>query len=184
MTAAACGEITACLIRVPTEVLKTQMQTSTAASGSPYQNLSSTLRTVLADRSGNAPLSGVFGGLYRGFGITLMREIPFALIQFPIYERAKRVWSEHRGKEVSPLQAAACGSLGGAIAAALTTPLDVVKTRLMLGCDVNGVVYRSAGDVVTRLWKEEGGSVFLSGIQPRVMWISIGGFVFFGAFEG
>lgn len=28
-------------------------------------------------------------GLYRGFGITIMREIPFALIQFPIYEKLK-----------------------------------------------------------------------------------------------
>jgi hypothetical protein len=26
-------------------------------------------------------------------------------------------------------------------------------------------------------------SIFFAGIQPRVMWISIGGFVFFGAYE-
>jgi solute carrier family 25 S-adenosylmethionine transporter 26 len=29
----------------------------------------------------------------------------------------------------------------------------------------------------------EGNRVFFRGIQPRVMWISIGGFVFFGAYE-
>lgn len=34
--------------------------------------------------------------------------------------------------ECSPLMGAACGSVAGAVAAALTTPLDVVKTRIML----------------------------------------------------
>ena len=28
-----------------------------------------------------------------------------------------------------------------------------------------------------------GWRIFFSGIQPRVMWIGIGGFVFFGAYE-
>jgi hypothetical protein len=28
-------------------------------------------------------------GMYRGFGITIFREIPFAFIQFPIYEQLK-----------------------------------------------------------------------------------------------
>lgn len=32
---------------------------------------------------------GLWQGLYSGFGITLMREIPFALIQFPLYESLK-----------------------------------------------------------------------------------------------
>jgi solute carrier family 25 (mitochondrial S-adenosylmethionine transporter), member 26 len=30
-------------------------------------------------------------------------------------------------------EAAICGSISGAIAAALTTPLDLIKTRMMLG---------------------------------------------------
>ena len=83
-----------------------------------------------------------------------------------------------------PEKAAICGSISGGIAAAFTTPLDVVKTRLMLGKDTNGKLYKNAFDVVQRVASEEGPKTFLSGIQPRVMWISIGGFVFFGAYEG
>ena len=189
MISASIGECVACSIRVPTEVIKSKMQTNAFGSAS----LSSTVRTVLAERDGRAVCSSILGGLYRGLGITLMREVPFAFIQFPIYERlklelARRTRSSSSSRdglvaECSPIQAAACGSVAGGIAAALTCPLDVVKTRLMLGTDKLGVPYLGVGDVVQRLAKEEGKAVFLSGIQPRVMWISIGGFVFFGAYE-
>jgi len=179
MIAASCGEAAACLVRVPTEVVKSKMQTN--AHGTT--TLPSTIKLVLAERDGRAFGSSIFGGLYRGYGITLMREVPFAFIQFPLYERLKVEWAARQGKETSPIQAASCGSFAGGVAAALTTPLDVVKTRLMLGADKAGVPYLGAGDVISRVMKEEGQAVLLSGIQPRVMWISIGGFVFFGAYE-
>jgi solute carrier family 25 S-adenosylmethionine transporter 26 len=79
-------------------------------------------------------------GLYSGFGVTVMREIPFSAIQFPLYEAMKTAWAKAQGVEtVAPWQSAACGSAAGGVAAALTCPLDVVKTRLMLGKDVHGV---------------------------------------------
>eukprot|EP00581_Thalassiosira_minuscula_P009223 CAMPEP_0183706450 /NCGR_PEP_ID=MMETSP0737-20130205/3276_1 /TAXON_ID=385413 /ORGANISM="Thalassiosira miniscula, Strain CCMP1093" /LENGTH=292 /DNA_ID=CAMNT_0025933863 /DNA_START=29 /DNA_END=907 /DNA_ORIENTATION=+ len=179
MTAASIGEAAACLVRVPTEVIKSKMQTNAAGAST----LTSTIQMVLAEKDGRAFASHIFGGLYRGYGITLMREVPFAFIQFPLYERFKIEWAKVQGYKTSPLQAAACGSVSGGIAAALTTPLDVIKTRLMLGTDKHGVKYTGARDVVERLINEEGSSILLIGIQPRVMWISIGGFVFFGAYE-
>ena len=63
---------------------------------------------------------------------TVMREIPFAFIQFPIWEKLKKIWSEKQGAPVAGWQSALCGSLSGGFAAAVTTPLDVAKTRLML----------------------------------------------------
>jgi len=179
IVAASVGEVAACLVRVPTEVIKSKMQTNAEGAST----LRATLKTVLSENDGRAFAPSVFGGLYRGYGITLMREVPFAFIQFPLYERFKVEWGQVQGHETSPLQAAACGSVSGGIAAAITTPLDVVKTRLMLGSDKKGVPYKGVRDVVDRLMKQEGHSIFLSGIQPRVMWISIGGFVFFGAYE-
>ncbi len=184
MIAASIGESAACLVRVPTEVIKAKMQTDITNNSS----LSKTFRLVLEEK-GSGPIGGLTGGLYRGYGITLMREIPFAMIQFPIYEFLKSYWTEQirGGVPVNPLQAAACGSFGGAVAAAATTPLDVIKTRLMLGADKDGKLYKGAWDVVQRTAAENPDrklAVFFSGIQPRVMWISIGGFVFFGAYEG
>jgi solute carrier family 25 S-adenosylmethionine transporter 26 len=180
MIAASIGEAAACLVRVPTEVIKSKMQTNAAGSSTVV----STLRSVLSERDGRSFMSSILGGMYRGYGITLMREVPFAIVQFPMYERMKVEWGRYQERETSPVQAAACGSFAGGIAAAITTPLDVVKTRLMLGSDGRGVPYRGVIDATRRLANEGGGyTVFVSGIQPRVVWISAGGFVFFGAYE-
>jgi solute carrier family 25 (mitochondrial S-adenosylmethionine transporter), member 26 len=94
-------------------------------------------------------------------------------------------WSEQRnqGIPVSALQSATCGSVSGAVAAAITTPLDVIKTRLMLGADREGRVYHGVVDVFRRTIQADGQSALWSGIQPRVLWITMGGFVFFGAYE-
>ena len=175
MLAASLGEAAACLVRVPTEVVKARMQTAQVQS-----SLTDTIRSVYHEGS------GLLGGLYRGYGITLFREIPFAMIQFPLYEKFKVDWRDQwrNGVPVTPWQAAACGSFSGAIAAAWTTPLDVLKTRLMLGTDQHGRPYRGLSDVLSSTLQAEGPTALLKGIQPRVMWISIGGFVFFGAYEG
>ena len=164
---------------VHTQVVKAKMQISQT-----HHGLMETIQMVLQERHGAKNFTtNITGGLYRGFGMTLFREIPFAMIQFPLYEYGKRTWSEYQGSEVNPLQAAACGSLSGAIAGGLTTPLDVLKTRLMLGVDQNGQHYHGVRDVLSRLLATEGPMALLNGVQPRVFWISIGGFVFFGAYE-
>ncbi|GKZ01351.1 hypothetical protein MPSEU_001086100 [Mayamaea pseudoterrestris] len=196
MIAASCGEVAACLVRVPTEVVKAKMQTSRVKLG-----LVETIRIVLSEQpaaagtsssssssssSNNRILSSLptfTGGLYRGFGMTLFREIPFAVLQFPMYERFKQIWSDRQAATVNPLQAAACGSLSGAIAGAVTTPLDVLKTRTQLGRDKDGIPYQGVRDCFRRTMAQEGSSALWRGVQPRVMWISIGGFVFFGAYE-
>merc|ERR1719277_1866838 len=93
--ASSCGEVAACLVRVPTAVVTQNMQvgrysTLTEAVTSTYRN-------------------GGLGGFYAGYGTTVAREIPFAFIQFPIYEAFKKAWSAFQGKETNPVQGAACG---------------------------------------------------------------------------
>ncbi|KAI1234548.1 hypothetical protein IHE44_0003604 [Lamprotornis superbus] len=76
---------------------------------------------------------------------------------------------------VSPL-----GVLKGGFAAAVTTPLDVAKTRIMLA-----KVFSSAErEPVGEAWIAEvtGGSLF-AGVVPRMAAISLGGFIFLGTYE-
>jgi len=169
MVAGATGEVTACLVRVPTENVKQKMQAQL------FTSTSQTMRNIINTQG--------FKGFYVGYNITLMREIPFAIIQFPLYEKIKKLWSKFQHHPVSPWQAAICGSIAGGIAAAVTTPMDVIKTRLMLGHDAKGILYKSPIDVLRRVFAEERGITLFSGVGPRVMWISIGGSVFFGAYE-
>lgn len=163
MAAASVGEVVACLFRVPTDNVKQKIQAG------QYQSTWNAFKAVYSSR-----------GLYTGYGITLLREIPFSLIQFPLYEELKTRWGTFRRQDVSPVQAATCGSFAGAIAAALTTPIDVVKTRLMLGKGATGHAYTGVSDVVREVVRDK---ALFRGVAPRVTWISIGGFVFFGAFE-
>jgi solute carrier family 25 S-adenosylmethionine transporter 26 len=65
-----------------------------------------------------------------------MREIPFTVIQFPLWEAMKRWRGARKNGPVNAGESALFGSLAGCVAAAATTPLDVLKTRLMLAKQV------------------------------------------------
>ncbi|KAK6046698.1 hypothetical protein COOONC_15797 [Cooperia oncophora] len=84
------------------------------------------------------------------------------------------------GADCSPLEGAACGSIAGAFAAALTTPLDVAKTRIMLSKSEKApTILKTLNEIYTT----RGFPSLFSGIVPRVLWMTAGGFVFFGAYE-
>lgn len=193
MLAASLGEVAACAVRVPTEVVKQRAQAGQHG-GSSLNTLLAILRrrNAVGPRAGAA---GVWRELYRGWGITVMREVPFTVLQFPMWE-AMKAWGRERrertgrglfgdlnaagGKEteVGAAESALYGSLAGGIAAGVTTPLDVLKTRVMLSTEKEGM-----GSIVRGILRDHGIRPFFAGIGPRVMWISIGGAIFLGSYQ-
>ncbi|GET02755.1 S-adenosylmethionine mitochondrial carrier protein-like [Rhizophagus clarus] len=124
-------------------------------------------------------------GFYRGYFSTVFREIPFTCLQFPFYEYLKIVVAKKTDRNyVEPWEAAICGSIAGGTAAAVTTPLDVIKTRVMLSAK-GQTIHNYSGTVNTfnRILHEEGIKALFSGIVPRVIWIGIGGSIFLGVYE-
>uniref|UniRef100_A0A674P7B0 Mitochondrial S-adenosylmethionine carrier protein n=1 Tax=Takifugu rubripes TaxID=31033 RepID=A0A674P7B0_TAKRU len=170
MLAASLGEIVACLIRVPTEVVKQRTQAS--PSSTSYQII---LHECL--------LSQGVRGLYRGYASTALREIPFSLVQFPLWEYLKTLWSWKQGHTLDSWQAAVCGAFAGAVAAFVTTPLDVAKTRIMLAKAGTTTAGGNIPLVLYDVWKSRGLTGLFAGSIPRVTFISLGGFIFLGAYE-
>ncbi|KAI1260850.1 mitochondrial carrier [Xylariaceae sp. FL1019] len=178
MAAASLGEIAACAIRVPTEVVKQRAQ-----AGQHGGSSAGALRAILG-QYGNIGLAGVWRELYRGWGITVMREVPFTVIQFPLWE-AMKSWGRQRKAgtagekaEVGAGESALYGSISGAVAAAITTPLDVLKTRVMLSQERESVI-----TVFRNLFATQGMRPLFAGLGPRVMWISAGGAIFLGSYQ-
>ncbi|XP_071732983.1 S-adenosylmethionine carrier 1, chloroplastic/mitochondrial-like [Rutidosis leptorrhynchoides] len=167
LTAGAIGGIAASLVRVPTEVVKQRMQTRQFASASDA------LRLIVAKEG--------FKGLYAGYGSFLLRDLPFDAIQFCIYEQLRIGYKLAARRDLNDPENAAIGAFAGALTGAITTPLDVIKTRLMI--QGSGNQYKGIVDCVQTILREEGSPALLKGIGPRVLWIGIGGSIFFGVLE-
>lgn len=138
--AAASGlaELVSCAILTPAEVLKQNAQmvnhdnlNSTSATVKNAKN--PTLHTLQRFRSN--PLA-----LWRGYAALAGRNLPFTAMQFPLFEHIKTSIRRHRDDRgtrtntllESGIITAVSAGAGGSVAAVVTTPVDVVKTRLML----------------------------------------------------
>ncbi|KAF4658458.1 hypothetical protein FOL46_006949 [Perkinsus olseni] len=166
---AALAECVACAARVPSDILKQNRQAGQFG----------TYREVVSHIYRNF---GV-GGFFTGYLATLAREIPFGFIEFPIWEKLKAYLARMQGREqVTPFGGAICGAIAGGIAAAVTTPLDVVKTRSMLSIKATETGSAPFLKTMMDIVRTEGPRALTKGMLPRVIQVSSGGIIFFGIY--
>eukprot|EP01060_Flectonema_neradi_P006040 TRINITY_DN1402_c2_g1_i2.p1 TRINITY_DN1402_c2_g1~~TRINITY_DN1402_c2_g1_i2.p1 ORF type:complete len:142 (+),score=2.63 TRINITY_DN1402_c2_g1_i2:685-1110(+) len=121
-------------------------------------------------------------GFARAFKATAIRDVPFSVLQYPMYEGAKRSLSNYTKQPLAVWQAACVGACTGFVSAFITTPLDVIKTRVMLGESSSQSSHSTLGFMRSILSVEGVGGLF-RGSLTRATWMGLGGLIFLGSYE-
>ncbi|KAF2399476.1 mitochondrial carrier [Trichodelitschia bisporula] len=109
-------------------------------------------------------------GLYKGASACLLRDIPFSAIYFPAYNHLKRdYFGESQTKKLGIFQLLTAGAIAGMPAAYLTTPCDVIKTRLQVEARKGEQSYTTLRDAAQKIWQQEGFKAFFKGGPARIM---------------
>ena len=173
---AMCGDLASSVVKIPREVITQRLQTGQYASGA--QAAQQIFRS-----------EGVLG-FYAGYVSTACRDIPFMIVMFSVYENIKVSTGSllHEHWWCSALAGAASGGLAGLC----TTPVDVIKTRIMTsglqalkeGEGGAGRVRRDGmWKVGTELVREGGYGGLMRGAAARSLWWFCVCGVFFPAYE-
>lgn len=144
------------IVTTPMELLKIKGQE--AGSQGKRFNLAATVGEILR-KEGPA-------GFYRGWCSTLIRDVPFSFLYFPMY--AELHSSAAFGGGDSFRGNLAAGMISGALAGAFSTPTDVIKTRLQN--QAPGELKMSWAECVKNVAKE-GPAAFFKGTGPRMICI-------------
>ncbi|XP_010259899.1 PREDICTED: uncharacterized mitochondrial carrier YMR166C isoform X2 [Nelumbo nucifera] len=148
--AGAVGDTLGSFIYVPCEVIKQRMQVQ----GTRNSWSSMVIKENACKKSGVQMYSYYSGmlqagfsiwkeqgmkGLYAGYWSTLARDVPFAGLMVTFYEAlkdlteyGKQKWMPNHFHVNTSLEGLVLGGLAGGFSAYLTTPFDVVKTRLQV----------------------------------------------------
>lgn len=139
-------------ITTPMELLKIQGQ----GTGAKFDAIA-TMKALHAEQG--------LKGFYKGWCATLVRDIPFSMVYFPAYANLKCLEPMGGGAWWNLISGMIAGSLGGL----LSTPMDVVKTRIQTNTKEGArpSYLKFASSIV----REEGPQALLKGSTPRMICI-------------
>lgn len=160
------GDTIGALWLTPSEIVKQRVQ---AGQGTAMTNIK-----AIYDKGG-------VGGFYKGFTGLLARDLPYRAMQLPFYEVARDLYTEKfcKGRDMQPHEAMIVGAAVGMIAAGLTTPFDVVKSRMMVGSATN----QGVSVVLKEIYAEAGVRGLYKGVQQRVGYLGLNNAIFFNVYE-
>lgn len=155
----AAGAMIACsVVMIPGEVIKTRMQAGMATS--LFDGIARTLRD-----------EGI-GGLFAGYYATLVRDIPYTMLELGLYENIKTVMRKfYKTEQLSQKDELFAAAVTGGITGFITTPLDLVKTKLMVQTSGAAGGYGGVIDALTSIYKQGGIEALFVGSFARVAWL-------------
>lgn len=119
-------------------------------------------------------------GLFTGYLPTVLEDVPDMAIKFAAYESMRQIHQKvYKGRPATPQEDFAFGAVAGALAAASTTPLDVIKTNMMCAAASRPSMLVAAQQV----YAQGGAPAFFRGIGARALSNGINSAVFFAFFE-
>lgn len=161
-----CSTVLGTAVRIPCEVLKQRLQAG------------------IFDNVGEAVLGTLhqdgLRGFFRGTGATLCREVPFYVAGMGLYAESKKAVQHLLSRDLEPWETIAVGALSGGLAAVVTTPFDVMKTRMMTAPQGLPV---SMSMVAFSILRQEGPLGLFKGAVPRFFWIAPLGAMNFAGYE-
>lgn len=144
----------------PLELIRTNLQSTPLSSSNP-----NTLRSVISSIADLTRKQGP-ASLWKGLSATLWRDVPFSGLYWANYEGLKS-WFNRNGREGTPV-AFASGAMSGIIAALVTSPFDVLKTRRQALIVSTPSHTTATLPLLRRMVQTEGYSALYAGIGPRM----------------
>ncbi|XP_058508658.1 probable mitochondrial glutathione transporter SLC25A39 [Solea solea] len=166
LLAGATARLTVATVVCPLELIRTKMQSRRLS----YSELRMALRSALAQDGPRC--------LWRGWSATTLRDVPFSAVYWFNYELVKAHLCERTGEPQASFSISfLAGAISGSIAAFLTMPFDVVKTRrqIQLGdVDIREVFSKNTTALSTwrtmkKIRAELGYRGLFAGLLPRVI---------------
>ncbi len=167
------------LVRNPSEVVKTRQQAGIEGyvnTTNPWEAFTRVRADILNNRT-NVPL---WEGYYVGYWENILYAYPADVLKFVLYEQLAG------GRPVTPAEGALVGAAATALSQFMTTPLDVVRNRLMAKTTTSETTKQSNTNYLATLVglaQTEGLSGLFAGAVPRVGKAMISGAIQFATYE-
>ncbi|CAD5186092.1 unnamed protein product [Musa acuminata subsp. malaccensis] len=165
----------ACLACSPIELARTRMQAFKASrAGGKPPGIRTTLLGVLSPSRSNNHLEKIEGYrvLWMGAGAQLARDVPFSAICWSTLEPIRRRLLGLVGEDGNAAGVLGAnflaGYVAGSLAAAVTCPLDVAKTRRQIEKDPERMLKTTTRQTIVQVWRSEGAKGLFTGVGPRV----------------
>ena len=166
----AAGAMLACsLVLVPGEVIKTRLQTGMVTS--VVQGITQTIKQ-----------DGI-GGLFAGYYATMLRDVPYTMLELGLYENIKTfIRKVQKRNDLTQQEELLAAAFTGGFTGFVTTPLDLIKTKLMMQSTTGGQ-YKGVFDAFGSIYKAGGVKALFVGSSARVAWLLPFTTIYLGIYE-